>query len=68
LAGGGVRGGQVLGASDAIGGYPKEGRVQPHDLSATIFHSLGMPSTAELHDPLGRPMVLSRGEVIKGVF
>jgi len=68
LAGGGVRGGQVLGASDAIGGYPKEGRVQPHDLSATIFHSLGMPSTAELHDPLGRPMVLSRGEVIRGLF
>ena len=68
LAGGGIRGGQVIGASDAIGGYPKEGRVQPQDLSATIFHSLGLPPGAEIHDPLGRPMVLSRGEVIPGVF
>jgi hypothetical protein len=67
LAGGGIRGGQVIGASDAIGGYPKEGRVEPHDVSATIFHSLGL-SAAELHDPLGRPMVISRGDVIKHVF
>ena len=68
MAGGGIRGGQVIGASDAIGGYPKEGRVPPQDLSATIFHSLGLPPGAEIHDPLGRPMVLSRGNVIPGVF
>jgi hypothetical protein len=36
-------------------------------VSATIFHSLGL-SAAELHDPLGRPMVISRGDVIKHVF
>lgn len=68
LAGAGIRGGQVLGASDAIGAYPKEGRVQPHDLSATIFHCLGLSADTELHDPFGRPMVLSRGEAIRGIF
>ncbi len=35
LAGGGVRGGQVYGASDAIGGQPRDGRLQPQDLTAT---------------------------------
>ena len=68
LAGGGVRGGQVLGASDAIGAYPKEGRVQPQDLTATIFHALGYDPQAEIHDTLGRPLPISRGEVIRQVF
>ncbi|MCS6850631.1 MAG: DUF1501 domain-containing protein [Gemmataceae bacterium] len=68
LAGGGVRGGQVLGASDAIGGQPRDGRVQPQDLAATIFHCLGLPPDTELHDTLGRPIPFSRGEVIHRVF
>ena len=41
LAGGGIRGGRVLGASDSIGGRPRDGRVQPQDLAATLFHCLG---------------------------
>ena len=68
LAGGGVRGGQVIGASDKIGGYPKDGRVQPDDLTATIFHGLGYSSDTEVHDTLGRPHPLSRGAVIRQVF
>jgi ABC-type phosphate transport system substrate-binding protein len=36
MAGGGIRGGQVYGASDRIGGYPQEGRVLPQDVTATI--------------------------------
>ena len=56
LAGGGVRGGQVLGSSDKIGGLPREGRVQPQDLTATIFHCLGYPPHTEIHDTLGRPL------------
>src|SRR5205807_7787265 len=62
LAGGGVRGGQVYGGSDRIGGHPKEGRVQPQDLSATIFHCLGFLADTEIRDSLGRTLVLSRGE------
>jgi uncharacterized protein (DUF1501 family) len=64
MAGGGVRGGQVYGASDRIGGHPKEGRVLPEDLTATIFHCLGYNAHTEIHDTLGRPLALSRGQVI----
>ena len=68
LAGGGVRGGQVVGASDKVGGLPKEGRVRPEDLTATIFHALGYRPDAEVRDTLGRPLPLSRGAVIRQVF
>jgi hypothetical protein len=68
LAGGGVRGGQVYGASDRIGGHPKEGRVPPQDLTATIFHCLGYRPDTEIHEALGRPVPISRGEVIRQVF
>src|SRR5262245_37562652 len=65
LAGGGVRGGQVIGASDAIGGYPRDGRVLPQDLQATVFHCLGYAGHTEVHDTLGRPIPITRGEVIR---
>jgi uncharacterized protein (DUF1501 family) len=68
LAGGGVRGGLVHGASDAVGGYPKEDRVHPQDLAATLFDSLGYSPETLLHDRLGRPLPISTGEVIAGVF
>ncbi len=68
LAGGGIRGGQVIGASDKIGAYPKDGRVQPQDLTATIFHALGHSPDTEVHDTLGRPLAISRGQVIRQVF
>jgi uncharacterized protein (DUF1501 family) len=68
LAGGGVRGGQVLGASDEQGGYPKDGTVSPADLAATIFHALGIPTDAMLTDRLGRPHPTCHGHVISGVF
>jgi hypothetical protein len=64
LAGGGIQGGRVYGASDSIGGYPKDGRVQPQDLTATIFHCLGIRHDSEMHDALGRPVAISRGQVI----
>ena len=65
LAGGGVRGGQVHGASDRIGAYPREGVVRPQDLTATILHCLGYPSATEVHDALGRPLAISRGNAIR---
>jgi hypothetical protein len=68
LAGGGVRGGQVLGSSDALGGMPRDGRVQPQDLTATIFHALGYEPDTQIHDTLGRPLPVSRGEVIRQAF
>jgi hypothetical protein len=68
LAGGGVRGGQVFGSSDRLGAYPREGKVGPEDLAATIFHCLGHSPQTEFYDPLGRPFPLSRGEVIREIL
>jgi hypothetical protein len=68
LAGGGIRGGTVFGASDSIGGYPQEGRVSPQDLTATIFHCLGLDPHAVIHDTLNRPVPISRGDVIQAVL
>jgi uncharacterized protein (DUF1501 family) len=68
LAGGGIRGGIVHGQSDRNGGYPVEGRVEPQDLCATIFHCLGIHPEAELHDRFGRPFVASQGNVIEQVL
>jgi hypothetical protein len=59
FAGGGVRGGRVVGASDTIGGFPAERPVGPGDIVATIFHSLGLDHTAHLPGPAGRPFALT---------
>jgi hypothetical protein len=66
LAGGGVRGGQVIGASDRIGGHPKDGKVEPQDLHATILHCLGYGTDSELRDVEGRITPAIRGSVIRG--
>ncbi|MGD9647613.1 MAG: DUF1501 domain-containing protein, partial [Pirellulales bacterium] len=68
LAGGGIRGGVVHGASDALGGEPSVGTVFPGDLLATIFTLLGLPPATELHDPLGRPFPIARGEAIREIL
>lgn len=64
LAGGGIRGGVVHGVSDPQGAYPREGQVSPQDITATIFHCLGLAPETEIHDQLGRPFPISRGSVI----
>ncbi|MFK7734738.1 MAG: DUF1501 domain-containing protein [Pirellulaceae bacterium] len=56
LAGGGIRGGQIIGASDALGELPKERPVTPSDLAATIYTLLGINPASELHTRDGRPV------------
>lgn len=58
IAGGGVKGGQVIGSSDADGMEPKDRPVQVADLHASVCHALGVNYTKELTTPLGRPMKL----------
>src|SRR5213596_354872 len=58
FAGGGVKGGRVIGKSDDIGAYPVERPVKPAEVVATIFHSLGLDLTTELPGPSGRPFPL----------
>jgi hypothetical protein len=69
LAGGGVKGGHVFGASDKIGGRPSSNPVSPADVIATIYHCLGVPTDLELRDNLDRPFQLVPwGEVIRDVL
>ncbi len=68
LAGGGIQGGTVHGESDPQGGYPAGGRVEPHDLAATIFDCLGYPPETVIRDPLGRPLVISKGQPIRALL
>jgi hypothetical protein len=58
FAGGGVKGGRVVGRSDPIGGYPAERPVTPPEILATIFHSLGFNVEEHLPGPAGRPFPL----------
>ena len=68
LAGGGIRGGVVHGASDRSAAYPVAGRVEPRDLIATVFHCLGYQPDTEMHDALNRPLPISRGQVIEAIL
>lgn len=58
FAGGGVQGGQVVGASDPNGGFPAERAVDPANVVATIYHSLGFDLDTMLPGPNGRPFPL----------
>jgi hypothetical protein len=58
FAGGGVKGGRVVGASDPIGAAPADRPVEPADVTATIFHSLGFDLETKLPGPAGRPFPL----------
>jgi hypothetical protein len=54
MAGGGVKGGQVVGSSDSIGGAPKDRPVMPSHVAATVYKCLGIPIDKELKTPQGR--------------
>ena len=58
FAGGGVKGGQVVGKSDEIGAYPVERPVNPSEIAATIYRSLGLDLETHLPGPNSRPYPL----------
>lgn len=60
LAGGGIRGGQVVGQSDSHGERPADRPVSPADLARTVYHSLGIDGDTELHTDDGRPVQINR--------
>jgi len=61
FAGGGIRGGQVIGASDAIGGFPKDRPVSPAEVAATVYHLMGLELETFLPAQLGRIVPLVDG-------
>lgn len=68
FAGAGVRGGQVIGKSDAIAAYPESRPWSPADVCTTLFDALGISHEVTLLDPLGRPHHLLNGEVILPLY
>jgi hypothetical protein len=68
MAGGGVRGGAVHGASDRFGAFPALDPVTPGDLAATLFWRFGFDPTTELRDLTGRPYRLADGEPLRALF
>ena len=67
FAGGGVRGGNVIGASDKQGAYPVASPQKPENMAATIYQSLGIPATAAWLDAVDRPHHIYHGEPIAGL-
>ncbi len=69
MAGGGVRGGRVVGASDDKGMGPAGERLTPDQLAASFYHTLGIDHAQEYHTATGRPVMIVRdGSVIRGLF
>ncbi len=58
FAGGGIKGGRIVGKSDEIGAYPAERPVQPKEIVATIYKSLGLDLETHLPGPQSRPFPL----------
>jgi hypothetical protein len=65
FAGGGVKGGNVIGSSDRNGAYPATDPQAPENFAATIYHALGIPPAAVWHDVTGRPNHVYMAEPIR---
>ncbi len=70
LAGGGVRGGQVVGESNENATLPADGKgFSPDDVAASFYHTLGIDHHKEYHTSTGRPiMIVRNGNVIPQLF
>ncbi len=69
MAGGGVRGGQVIGESDETAAAPKHDPIKPEDVAASFYHTLGIDHLKEYQTSIGRPISIVRdGEVMRELF
>jgi hypothetical protein len=69
MAGGGVRGGQVIGASDERGMGPSGTPITPDQAAASFFHALGIDHRREYHTSTGRPvMIVREGSVLRDLL
>ncbi len=68
LAGGGIRGGQIYGATDKQAAYVTKDPVKPEDLIATMYHALGIAPQTLIHDQQNRPHRITDGEPLVGLF
>ena len=69
MAGGGIRGGQVIGESDDTASGPRHDAITPDDVAASFYHNLGIDPATEFNSNTGRPITLVRdGKVITQLF
>ena len=68
LAGAGIRGGQVYGATDKIGGEPIDKPVYVTDFIATVYKALGYNSSTLVYDRFGRPHPIVQGRAVSDLF
>jgi hypothetical protein len=69
LAGGGIKGGRVIGQTNERGEEPASDPLKPEDVAASFYHALGIDHHKEYHTPTGRPVHIVRdGKVIKELF
>lgn len=68
FAGGGIRGGQVVGSSDRLGAEPKERPVDPAHIAATIYHCLGIDPRTRIPGPDGRLMPIVDADPVHELF
>ncbi|MES2791347.1 MAG: DUF1501 domain-containing protein [Planctomycetota bacterium] len=68
FAGGGTKGGVVVGSTDKIGAFPATAPQTPENMAATIYHSLGLPEVTAWHDQTQRPHHIYNGEPIAGLL
>jgi hypothetical protein len=65
MAGAGIRGGAVYGATDENAAYPIEDPVTPANVSGTMYHALGIDPHTEIRDRLNRPLVIAEEPILK---
>jgi hypothetical protein len=68
MAGAGVRGGAVIGATDRKGAAPATRPVTPEDVAASVYHALGIDHHRTYFPRLPRPTPIAAGDVIEGLF
>lgn len=68
VSGGGIRTGQVIGATDRQGAQPSHDRFDPHDILATMYRHLGIDPHLHIPDPAGRPIALTHGNPIAALW
>lgn len=68
MAGGGVRGGAVIGATDRKGAAPATRPCTPEDVATSVYHALGVDAQRTYFPRLPRPTPIAAGRVIEGLF
>jgi hypothetical protein len=68
LAGGGIPGGRIYGASNRTASYPVRDDVAPWDIAATMYHLIGIDPSLHIINRQGQPRPVAQGQVISGLF